>query len=305
MSDGNEHDNEHDNEHEHDYKSKNKNLEERINVNPLRLGKQSLKKRLEAYYSLIAPDAIADEVEWQRKFDLIYKKYGGSEKGERALSMKLCKKYGNIVRLRLGLEEGERNGNGGNDHDDDDTNRRSALSVQKRDESWYDLLPCQRDSGVIDFVSEKFDPFAALRVQSSSDPSCNIYKVNPFIQTSPLLDNLSKFEPHLPACDPLKRILSVSIRERRNKHKRKHDSTATSTAERTAKRKLPILASFVSRYEHAGPLSLLYNIHTKKQRIRVMIRYTDCIRSTLTGYLLAFDKVRKRKWKRTLLISTQ
>lgn len=56
------------------------------------------------------------------------------------------------------------------------------------------------------------------------------------------------------------------------------------------KRKLPILSSIASTYENQGPLSLLYKIHTKKQRIRVMIRYADCIRSTLTGYLLAFDK---------------
>jgi len=52
------------------------------------LGKPSLRRRLEYYYSLIAPDVIANEVEWRRKFELIYDKYtyGSSAGRERTLS---------------------------------------------------------------------------------------------------------------------------------------------------------------------------------------------------------------------------
>ena len=62
---------------------------------------RSLKARLEAYYTLIAPDTIKDSVEWRTKFDQIYQKYGGSYTGERKLANKLAKKYGNAVRLMV------------------------------------------------------------------------------------------------------------------------------------------------------------------------------------------------------------
>jgi len=130
------------------------------------------------------------------------------------------------------------------------------------------------------------DPLAVF----ASAPS-KIYESNPFVRKSPLLDNMSKFEPHLPDCDPLKKNnRRKRKRDVENKSKSNSNSSTASGATGATGRKMPILTSFVSRYENSGPLSLLYNIHIKKQRIRVMIRYTDCIRSTLTGYLLAFDK---------------
>lgn len=61
------------------------------------LGKPSLRHRLESYYSLIAPDAIADKEDWKRKFEIIYNKFGGSVEGETRLANKLSKKYGNQV----------------------------------------------------------------------------------------------------------------------------------------------------------------------------------------------------------------
>ena len=60
---------------------------------------RSLKTRLEAYYSLISPETIANPAEWRSKFDQIFEKYGGSYDGERKLGSKLAKKYGAAVRL--------------------------------------------------------------------------------------------------------------------------------------------------------------------------------------------------------------
>lgn len=256
-----------DTEH-HDY-DRESFLHKRISVIPLGFGKQSLQRRLEAYYSLIAPDVLANEVEWKKKFQLIYEKFGGSEKGEKALSAKLCKKYGSAVRLRLGVV---------NNSETSSHTTSNKSDVSKRDESWYDILPNQCGSGVIDFTSQHFDPITALSLDSSK-----IITANPYVKDSPLLDNVSKFPPYLAPCDPMRRDV--------NHQKRKHNSNASKTpTSQQTKRKVQLLTSIAETYENAGPLSLLYNIHLKKQRIRVMIRYTDCIRSTLTGYLLAFDK---------------
>jgi hypothetical protein len=41
---------------------------------PVSLGKASLRVRLEAYYSLIAPDTLSNRSEWLVKFDQIYEK---------------------------------------------------------------------------------------------------------------------------------------------------------------------------------------------------------------------------------------
>jgi hypothetical protein len=48
------------------------------NPPPVSLGKPSLRHRLESYYSLVAPEAIADAEDWKRKFEIIYNKYGGT-----------------------------------------------------------------------------------------------------------------------------------------------------------------------------------------------------------------------------------
>jgi hypothetical protein len=41
---------------------------------PVSLAKASLRMRLEAYYTLIAPETLVDRLEWLGKFDQIYEK---------------------------------------------------------------------------------------------------------------------------------------------------------------------------------------------------------------------------------------
>jgi hypothetical protein len=48
---------------------------------PISLGKPSLRRRLEDYYSLIAPDQISNPQEWLTKYSVIYEKFGGSYEG--------------------------------------------------------------------------------------------------------------------------------------------------------------------------------------------------------------------------------
>jgi small nuclear ribonucleoprotein (snRNP)-like protein len=237
---------------------------------PVSLGKPSLRNRLEDYYSLIAPDTIANEIEWKKKFDLIYAKYGGSEKGERALMTKLCKKYGTAVRLMLTVDVS------------------STLSTQEQpssraqhDEDWYTLHPEQQNSGVINFTSDKFDAITALNKTFSE-----IEEVNGFIKHSKYLDNIYKFRPYLPVCDPLYKPIPSRKTDPNNQTSSGNQEKPSADA---MKKKIPVFTSLASCYQ-TGPLSFLYAAHVHRERIRVLIRYVDCIRGTLTGFVIAFDK---------------
>ena len=69
-------------------------------VVPVSLGKPSLRRRLEDYYSLVAPEQLIPQEEWiSHKFEAIWNKYGGSDEGEALLAKKLSKKYGTTVRF--------------------------------------------------------------------------------------------------------------------------------------------------------------------------------------------------------------
>ncbi len=245
---------------------------------PISLGKPSLRRRLEAYYSLIAPEVIDNESEWKKKFELIYDKYGGSEQGEQTLSRKLMKKYGDVVRLRLATQKSAGISK---------ANKRPRPHARQggdiRSEEWYQVTPSQQNSGIIDFTSEHFDPVASI-----SAPTAQVIQANPFVKDAPLLDNTSKFLSYLPPCDPLYRAPRIM-------GPKKHAiigtcSSASATITSSMSNKIPVFTSMASKYENSGPLSLLHSIHVKRDRIKVSVRYVDCMRGTLTGYLIAFDK---------------
>lgn len=104
------------------------------------------------------------------------------------------------------------------------------------------------------------------------------------VEKAPILDFCDKFRPLLPLCDP-KHFTPPQHNHNSDKQKKKNDSSNNKKLQ-----KIPVFSALAASYEHAGPLSLLYSIHSSRKRIRVMIRYVDCIRGVLTGYLLAFDK---------------
>lgn len=255
---------------------------------PVSLGKPSLRLRLEAYYSLIAPDTIADEPAWRKRFEQIYDKFGGTVEGEAKLAAKLAKKYGNNVRLLLttttaaSSARATTSGGGTNTSSSD---AKSHPEASNRSEEWYELTPSELNSGDISFVSSSFDPHAAL----SADVNA-VLKVNPFVVQAPIIDNVSKFRRLLPSEDPQHLLPSKR-------------SAAAAAATRAAQQKAPpgssgathkisipgAFTALADRFDK-GPFALLRDIHSKKQRVRVMVRYVDCIRGTLTGYVLAFDK---------------
>lgn len=237
---------------------------------------RSLKARLEAYYSLIAPEVISNQAEWKAKFEKIFEKYGGSYEAERKLASKLATKYGTSIRLLL-VERPT----------DDSTTERSITrtnhaancedELQQRDESWFKLTPLEENSGDIRFTSDSFDPFSALQA-----PDDTMTEANPWLMESPRLDTVGQFALLLPHSDPL-RIHSTNSRKR----PAPSNSRATNNKVAKAGNELHPFDS-LSQAMTAGPLSRLQEF--RGQRVRIIVRYVNAIRGTLTGILIAFDK---------------
>jgi small nuclear ribonucleoprotein (snRNP)-like protein len=246
---------------------------------PVSLGKPSLRYRLESYYSLVAPDAIADNDKWKQNFDIIYDKYGGTVEGETKLSNKLAKKYGSQIRLLVAPPHRQKQ----RELQTGSTQNVTLLNDNKHDESHYKIDENQVESRVLDFTSSRFDAQYALIA-----PDVVVLDANPGLNAeNTRLDNISKFRAFLPECDP-QRVVHTST----HKHASAPKSRESISAEALPTKKTPMFLSMSSQYgdKNSGPLSLLYSIVANRQRARVMVRYVDCIRGTLTGYLIAFDK---------------
>ena len=236
--------------------------------------RKSLRLRLEAYYSLIAPDQIANAKEWRSKFEQIYQKYGGSYQGERKLASKLAKKYGTAIRLLVSKDDND------DDGDKDQQGERSQKPQQQRSEDWYDI---NHSTGDLRFLSAQFDPQAALRSAQADTVTAN---PPGWLDKCPLLDNVQQFVFHLPKEDP-------QHRERIHNQKKRAGAAGLeeeSSAKRLKKNLHPFdhIAHSFEGESTGNPLSLLHKCH--HQRIRVVIRYVNAIRGTLTGKLIAFDK---------------
>ena len=238
----------------------------RISNIPLSLGKPSLRTRLEAYYELIAPETIANKTEWRSKFEQIYQKYGGSYEGEKKLASKLAKKYGVAVRLMVATPKAE----GGTQKN---SNQANAQVKNKHEEEWYHLRPAESNSGDIKFVSRQFDPFAALTC-----PEIDILRTNPWVSECSLLDTVAQFAFHLPREDPQRRDPATLKRA---------PSAKASEAPNKKTKQLHPFDSIANSFE-SGPLSTLKKFH--KNRVKVVVRYVNAIRGTITGTLCAFDK---------------
>lgn len=237
---------------------------------PVSLGKPSLRRRLEAYYSLVNPESIKCPSKWLSTFDQIYEKYGGTHEGERKLQAKLAKKYGATVRLLLAESAMKKTF---------PTGDATIPNEEKtREESWFELRPSERESGIIDFTSDKFDPWAALR-----DPQEEVQKKNPWISECQRLNHTDQFRSYLPPSDPL-------YRNFKSQKARTPDNQQNKDKESNVKVKnLGPFAAIASNHKK-GPLSLLNRLLEKRQRVRLLIRYVNGIRGTLTGYLTAYDK---------------
>ena len=237
---------------------------------PISLGKPSLRRRLEAYYSLVNPESIQDTTKWRNNFDQIYGKYGGSYEGERKLATKLAKKYGSTVRLLLAESAAPSKASSDNSRQQ----QQLLASQQVKDEAWFQLMPQQQGSGILDFTSDKFDPLAAL--QESEE---RVRKENEWVGHCPRLNHIDQFRSYLPPTDPLYRNVVVTASKK----------TDDSNKSAPPKKKLGPFAT-VAENHRQGPFSMLYKLFEKRQRIRILVRYVNGIRGTLTGYLVAYDK---------------
>ena len=171
----------------------------------------------------------------------------------------------------------------------------SSLSAgkggEKRDESHYELDEGLRGSLVLDFASSAFDPIHALRASEADVAGANPSSFASRDGATQRLDNIHKFPALLPTCDPLhfrpKARTSVS-----HSNDNVPDKPGPQNADASAPKKMSLFQSMSSRYESpkSGPLSLLYSILATRSRVRVMVRYVDCVRGVLTGQLVAFDK---------------
>ena len=255
---------------------------------PPSLGKQSLRRRLEAYYQRVAPEQLQgkNEEAWKDRFDKIWAKFGGTIAGERKLAAKLEKKYGSIVRLQIVTlpPPQQPTTTGGTAvptrrHASSESQTTTTNNVHNED--YYELTEQQCQSGILSFTDDNFDPHAALRASHGA-----IVAANPWWdeQTSSstqqpallLLERVDQCRSLLPRDDPLFRPATAVVPRNNDVPKVKAPSAAAFAA--------------IAESHKEGPLSILYQAVVRRKRIRVLIRYLDGIRGVVTGHLLAFDK---------------
>lgn len=230
---------------------------------PVNLGKPSLRLRLEAYYQLVSPQQLSDD--WKDRFAQIWSKYGGTVEGERQLAKKLHKKYGTQVLLQL------TEGTQPSATTKQQKTTTSDSSSQQYTEEWYELRTQERDSGVIDFTSPCFDPVAALQQSLSVVAETN---VPAFTLSQQRLERVDQFRPYLPVNDPQYRVVPM------NNH----------TLRRDTSQPVPQRAALCWESAAMPSYTLLYRAMHSNQKIRVVVRYVDGMRGTITGQLLAYDK---------------
>lgn len=259
-----------------------KNRSDNAATFPVNLGKPSLRRRLEAYYGQVAPDQIAVADEWKDRFDKIWQKFGGSCEGEQKLKLKLEKKYGVLVRLTIVTGDASAGSpdaiNRGQPSQQALLAAKSTGTTQK-DEAYFELSKQQKGSGILSFTDANFDPVAALASSPETVVAANhAWLVQ--LQGS-RLDRVDQCRPLLPPTDPLyKKAVAV----------KKTTAAPRSMAAAPPKIKaLPTFAAMASVYKD-GPMSILYDAVMRRKRVRILVRYLDGIRGTLTGHLLAFDK---------------
>ena len=232
---------------------------------PVSLGKPSFRRRLDDYYSLVAPDHLQND--WPKRFQQIWDMYGGSDEGESKLAAKLAKKYGKTVRFLTAASVERKQDRGSSRTDKQQQHEGFMVS-----EEFFQLNRSQADSYVLDCLSRDFDPMAILHA-----PLGRVHEANPWMASSnTLLDRVEMFHSHLPMSDPLF-VPRTTPRE--------HPLTTNTPKPKP----MSALASIAAPLEN-GPSSVLVRAMAERKRVRVLVRYIDCIRGTLTGHVIGFDK---------------
>lgn len=230
----------------------------RMEVN---LGRKSLKSRLLAYYTVVVPTKVHD---LDSKFGDIYDKYGGSIEAEAKLQKKLRKLYGSEVLLNIvtGDEPKKRKvpliapsikG--------ESSKRRPPSSPSVADD---DLL-LVASTGVTCFTSPSFDPYAALH--SEGLPTTGDL----------VLDNVDRCRYLLPQEDEYFIPLS------------KKPSASAATSKQTRPKEAPPFIALAESLK-SSPFSTLHKAMTLRRRVKVTVRYVNCIRGHVVGSVEGFDR---------------
>lgn len=233
------------------------------------LSKSSLKERLGAYYELVAPHLLENEATWASRFEEIYEKFGGSIPSEKKLQAKLAKKYGNDVKLPITTS--------------------AYLLPPKAKKHKLSPVPkptltpeeekalLQSSTKNIDFTSASFDAYTALHSEETAPDL--------FLSSSEILDNVDKFRRLLDPSDPFY-VAPPAISPSSS------SSTTTTTTATQNKNKnkedQPLIA--LAQFLKDAPLGLLSRCMASRSKVIVMVRYVNCIRGTVVGFVDGFDK---------------
>ena len=208
--------------------------------------------------------------------------------GEQLLANKLLKKYGKTAIPFQTVISSTTETNAS------ESRRKDILAATSRvpqhPKEWYELNEKELHSGCINFLSDSFDPVAALRRNKSK-----VEELNPFIRSVPMLDRVDQFRSYLPICDPMhkpKFNIENTMTDNQSSIAFSESKSQTTSAKSHSSlfRHVPICFVDTVKWHETGPYSLLYDALVNQQRIRILVRYVNSIRGTLTGYVTAFDQ---------------
>lgn len=220
------------------------------------LSRPSLRRRLETYYQRVSPDQVASLDEWNSRFEVIWRKYGGSYQGEYCLQSKLAKKYGTQVLLQIPSEKSKK--------------------IFPNESMQEAVVSLEVGTGSVDFCSANFDPVATLRQRNAAI----ITTTNPWIEDdASLLDRVDLFRHLLPKSDLLYQPTTRAAQRLPLQDKQQPPR----------KRKTTYFASIADELKD-GPMETLYKAFHGKKQIKVVVRDSHKVRGHIVGFLVAFDR---------------
>jgi len=181
-------------------------------------------------------------------------------------------------------------------NNDDGENARGETPETEGDSEADDPFRAQQQNrtGVLDFLSPQFDPVAAL-----SNAIEGVEAANPWMAvasaTTTMLDRADQCRVLLPPTDPMYRPAATIPVIRAGTRIRPGDplqrgGEGSGAAPAVRRRKPPECFAKVAEPFQTGPLSTLHRAFVERYRVRIVVRYVNGIRGTLTAYVTAFDK---------------
>ncbi|GMH90183.1 hypothetical protein TrST_g12934 [Triparma strigata] len=240
---------------------------------PSNISRQSLLARLTDYYKLVAPHLIEDSAAWQKRFDEIYEKFGGSIANETKLQAKLEKKYGRDVKLTV-TESAFLQPPKSKRQKTSALNPRPKPKLSPQEEE----LLLQPSTKVLDFTRNDFDAYTALHSEEGT--------LNLVLSSTQVMDNIDRCRRILPSTDPF--FVDRPVHKPSTTSSVVPASNPTSILPKKMKEDPPLVA--LAQSLSSTPLALLSQAAANRTKVSVMVRYINCIRGTVVGFVDGFDK---------------